>query len=143
MPQIRSDRNKDDAGEANFAIRIKPDAAANTLTIGTGATLNITSNSTLIDLNQTVNAAFLVGSPNIFAPITTVLTVNGGGTLNVNGGLNNSSFIVGVGNANTNLSVASTTLDLSGLSNFTFTTGAGAVPVSADSFAKSATYPGY
>jgi len=101
---------------------------ANMLTIGTGAVLNVTSNSTLAGLNSTTNAAFVVGTPNIAGIVTTVLTANGGGTLNVSGGANNSSFLVGVGNTNTSADIATTTVDLTGLTNFSFTTGTGAVP---------------
>src|SRR5581483_11190160 len=66
--------------------------------------------------------------------ITTALIVSGGGTLNVSGGPNNASFLAGEGNTNiggAGAPVSTVTLDMSGLSNFMFTTGAGPTPAPA------------
>jgi autotransporter-associated beta strand protein len=103
-------------------------ATTNTLTIDTGASLNVTSNSAMSGLNTTTNSAFVVGSPNNLSAITTKLTVSGAGTLAVSGGTNNASFLVGVGNSNTSTNAMTATLDMSGLANFSFTTGTGAIP---------------
>jgi hypothetical protein len=102
-------------------------ANANTMTINS-ATLNVTSNAALSGLNASTNAAFVVGSPNFTSAITTKLTIGGGGSLNVSGGSNNSSFLAGVGNTNSSANLMTATLDMSGLTNFSFVTGTGAVP---------------
>jgi autotransporter-associated beta strand protein len=97
-------------------------AGVNTLTINGGAALNVNSNLAAGGLN----GAFVVGFPAAGA-VTTKLTVTGAGALNVNGGPNNSSFLVGVGSANSSTANMSPTLDMSGLSNFSFVTGTGPV----------------
>src|SRR5262249_4021818 len=87
----------------------------NTLTIGNGATLNVVSNSVLSGLSATLNGAFIVGSPNDAQAITTTLVVSGAGSLVINGGTNNSSFLAGVGNTNTSSRALTGTVDMSGL----------------------------
>jgi len=100
----------------------------NTLTIGDSATLSVVSNAPLNGLNSSVNGVFVVGAPNAAAAITTSMVVTGNGTLSVNGGSSNSSFLAGVGNSNTSSFVGVVTLDMSSLANFSFVTGTGAVP---------------
>ena len=112
----------------SFRSSTNNSTSANTLTIGDGSTLNLTSNGTLSGLNSTVNGAFVVGSPNAAAAMTTSLTITGTGTLNVNGGTNNASFLAGVGNSNTSSFTGIVTLDMSGLENFSFVTGTDAIP---------------
>ena len=102
-------------------------ATANVLTIGAGATMNVSGNGTLSGLNSTINAAFVIGTPNNLSAVTTAVTIGGGGTLNVSGGVNNSSFVIGVGNCNTSTNVGTATVDMSGLTNFNFTTGSAAL----------------
>ena len=102
--------------------------AINTLSIANGSTLTINGNAPFSGLNSTVNGVFIVGSPNVSAPITTKLTLSGGGSLVVSGGASGGSFLVGVGNSNTSANTMTPTLDMTGLSSFTFTTGTGAVP---------------
>ncbi|HEV8607904.1 MAG TPA: autotransporter-associated beta strand repeat-containing protein, partial [Tepidisphaeraceae bacterium] len=85
-------------------------ATANTINIGTGKTL-------------TVNGAFTVGVAEVFSnpnpAVVTVLNVTGDRWV-VNGGAN--PFIAGVGRSNAATGTDSvTTLNLSGLSNFSFT----------------------
>jgi autotransporter-associated beta strand protein len=106
-------------------------SGVNTVTIGSGATLNVVSNAALPGINGTVNGAFVVGSSNAASAIVTNLTIAGAGTLNVNGGSNNSSFVVGLGNGtatSSNTFSMAPFLDMSQLSNFSFTTGTGVVP---------------
>src|SRR5256885_1999601 len=60
--------------------------------------------------------------------MTTSLTITGAGTLSVNGGTNNASFLAGIGNCNSSTFPGIVTLDMSGLTNFSFVTGSGAIP---------------
>jgi autotransporter-associated beta strand protein len=107
---------------------------ASTLTINSGSTLTVNSalapTGTVGNTGATTNAAVIIGAPNITAAPNVGLTISGGGSLSVNGTSNgnNSSFLVGLGNANSSANKSTTTLDMSGLSSFSFVTGAGAVP---------------
>jgi autotransporter-associated beta strand protein len=106
-------------------------AATNTISIGNGSTLNINSalpSTGTGNTTATTNGVFLVGSTNLASAITTKLTVSGLGSLVVNGTTNgnNSSFIVGIGDANGSADLMTPIVDMSGLSNFSFTTGTGA-----------------
>ena len=77
---IRSGRN---ITIGSFTSATNNSAAANTLTIDSGATLNV--NSSLRRPPAGINSVFVVGSPNAFttAPVITNLIVGGAGTLNV------------------------------------------------------------
>ncbi len=86
-------------------------STANTITIGAGHTLSI-SGATTIGV-----------APAGTTSETTILTVTGQGALNIISTAN-STFTLGVGGNNNNGSSVAT-LDLSGLSNFTFSTGTG------------------
>src|SRR5205807_912938 len=86
----------------------------NSLIIGSGAALNVNSN-----LDGTgVNGAFVVGAPAGTVPLVTNLVISGAGSLNVNGGTNNSSFVVGLSANNTSTALMTPVLDMSGLANF-------------------------
>ncbi|HZZ27078.1 MAG TPA: autotransporter-associated beta strand repeat-containing protein [Pirellulales bacterium] len=105
-------------------------SSVNTVTINSGAILNINSSVPATGLN----AVFLMGDATNQAPTlanTNLVTISGSGTLNVSGGASNSSFILGVGYTAASGVVNSPTLDMSGLANFTFTTGTGPAPGSA------------
>jgi autotransporter-associated beta strand protein len=108
-------------------------AAANTISIGSGAALNVSSNAAMSGLSSSVNGVFVVGSPNVANAVTTSLTISGAGSLNVDGGSNSASFVAGMGNSNSSSFAGTVTLDMSGLAGFNFVTGAGAIPASGGS----------
>ncbi|HUB27533.1 MAG TPA: autotransporter-associated beta strand repeat-containing protein, partial [Tepidisphaeraceae bacterium] len=111
--------------------------AVNTVTIPSGSTLNVVSTGT--PPSSGINAAFVAGAllsnttgfsgTNV---ITTSVTLTGGGALNVNGTSSGSSFLAGLGDANNTGNSPtfnmSTTLNMVGLSSFTFVTGLGPTP---------------
>jgi autotransporter-associated beta strand protein len=95
------------------------------MSVGSNSTVSNTLNigSTTI----TVNGATAIGS----APVagtgtisTTLFNVTGSGTWSVNSATN-TNFSVGVGASNNNNGNAEATLDMTGLANFSFTTGTG------------------
>ena len=103
----------------SFKSATNNSAGTNSLVINSGATLNV--NSTLDGTG--VNGAFVVGAPTGTVPLVTNLTISGAGSLNVTGGVSNSSFVVGLSNNNTSTALMNPTLNMSGLSSFSFTTG--------------------
>ena len=100
-----------------------------TLTINSGSTLTIDSalpaTGTVGNTGATTNGVVIVGAPNITASVNVGLTISGAGSLVVNGNSTgeNSSFLVGLGNANSSKNISNASLDMSGLANFSFTSG--------------------
>jgi fibronectin-binding autotransporter adhesin len=110
------------ASATSFSVRTNT-TAANTINIANGATWNIAG-------------GFTVGVAPTASSSNTVLSINGGGTLNVTS-TTNTSFNVGVGNnANSLGGTPLATMDMSGsttsstgLANFIFSTGTGSFGV--------------
>ena len=109
--------NSNNVSIGNLVVQTNT-AASNVMNIASGVTLNMSglgNNGSIV----------VIGTPPILttnSADTSNLTVNGSGTWNISN--TNSNFTFGVGSGNNNTTAMNPTLDMSGLSNFVYNTGA-------------------